>query len=136
MKNSIDAGIQFSFKGVAYNLSTMIDLDLVMQSKGQVPDIHWLLATQHNIDTYSYQYDAMESHPVRCSNASGIALKCLTDNQFDELMFYRLWHENNVMHTLQKIANEHLHIDNLAQQSDIKMALMAAYEAGRQTPVK
>ena len=66
---SIDATVNFSFKGETYNLTTTIDLDNVMQGDGHVPNIHLLLARQNDIDTYSYLYEAMESHPVRYSNA-------------------------------------------------------------------
>ena len=132
---SIDATVNFSFKGETYNLTTTIDLDNVMQGDGHVPNIHLLLARQNDIDTYSYLYAAMESHPVRYSNANGIAIECLIDDRFDQVKFYHLWHENKVLKILQGIASEHLNMDDLEQQADIKTALMAAYEAGKQHPV-
>lgn len=131
MTNTIDAAVDYSFKGESYRLSTTIDLDEAMQSDGQLPNIYLLLARESGLDTYSYQYDAMESHPIIFSNATGLAAECLVDGQFDAEKFQTLANQNKVARVIEEIARQHLNIDDLSQSADIKHALLAAYDAGK-----
>ena len=132
MKNTIDATVDYSFKGETYHLISTIDLDAATQSDGQLPNLHLLLAREHGLDTYSYQYDAMESHPIIFSNATGLAMECLVDGQFDLEKFQALASENKVTRIIEDIALKHLNIDDFSLNADLKNALLAAYEAGKQ----
>jgi hypothetical protein len=131
MPNTIDATVEFSFKGETYQLTSTLDLDAILPADGASPDVHFILAREHDIDTYSYLYDAMESHPVQYSNATGLATQCLAQARFDFNKYLALASEHKVAHEIQEIAHKHLHIDDLEQHSDIKNALVAAYHAGK-----
>jgi hypothetical protein len=130
--NQIDAGVEFSYQGETYNPKATIDLDGLMQSHGRLPDLHRFLAQQYGIDTYSYLYEVMESHPIEYANASGLALQCLHDGLFDLAAFEQLWHENRDIEVLTQIAHQHLGLDDLQQEPKIKTALLAAYRLGQQ----
>jgi len=53
MKNSIAAHIEFSFKGETYSLTSILDLDQLMEHAHSLPSIHEILAHDNKIDTYS-----------------------------------------------------------------------------------
>jgi len=131
MTNTIDAYINFSFKGKDYSPTATIDLDKLMQSGRDVIDIHRTLAIRSGIDTYSYLYDAMGAYDVSYSNPVGLATEFLNGDQFDFIAFRTAWDQHAVIERLKQIAQQHLNIDNLDQHSDIAAALLAAYNVGR-----
>lgn len=131
MSNRIDASIEFSFKGESYSPTATIDLDIMMEKSGQLPNLHRTLALQHNIDTYSYLYEVMESHGIQYSNASGLAVHCLHDGQFDLQAFETLWREAHEAVGLADIAREQLGIEDLNSEPRIKQALLQAYRLGK-----
>ena len=131
MKNSITVGLAFSYQGKSYSPSATIDLDALMEQGTHLPDLHGLLASRNNIDTYSYLYEVMESHDIEFSNITGLAGQCLRDGHFDTDKFARLWHEQRELEVLDTIAKEQLGIDSLEQRPDLKAALIAAFRAGK-----
>ena len=131
MKNRIDACIEFSFKGETYRTSAKVDLDAMMSQMGSIPDLHKLLASQNNIDTFSYMYEVMEMQEVVFENAEGLAVECLSDGNFDVEKFVQLWKEDAVTTVLTSIAKRCLDIDDLDQHLEIKTALIEAYNAGK-----
>lgn len=131
MKNSIEARVEFSFKGVAYAPAATVDLDLMMERGGKLVDLYSYLARQHNIDTYSYLYDAMESHDISFDKPTGLAIRCFSDGAFDQQAFELLWFEQKEMQSLVDIAKRHLQIDEIDQHPEVMQALLAAYQAGK-----
>jgi len=131
LKNSIEVRVEFSFKGVDYAPAATVDLDLLMERGGKLLDLYSYLARQHNIDTYSYLYDAMESHDISFDKPAGLAIRCFRDGAFDQQAFEELWFEQKQVKGLADIAKHHLNIDDLEKHSDIKAALLAAYKAGK-----
>lgn len=131
MSNRIDASIEFSFKGESYSPTATIDLDVMMEKSGQLPNLHRTLALQHNIDTYSYLYEVMESHEIQYSNAIGLAAQCLQDGRFDLPAFEKLWQEKREVTALADIAREQLGIEDLDCEPKIKQALLQAYRLGK-----
>ena len=133
MKNSIDAHIEFSFKGEDYAPFATIDLDTGFD----VPtSLHAILAQKNGIDTYSYLYEVMQQEEIRFDNAQGLAADFLTDGQFDLEAFVARRLELKTFDLLQLIASRVLGIDDLGQHPELKNALSQAYELGRQIPLQ
>ncbi|MDH5360862.1 MAG: hypothetical protein OEX03_09875 [Gammaproteobacteria bacterium] len=129
--NRIDASIEFSFQGKSYSPTATIDLDIMMEKSGTLPDLHRTLAIQHNIDTYSYLYEAMESYDIHYSNPTGLADQCIQNGQFDLACFEQLWREDRETRALANIAQNQLGINELAAEPKIKQALLEAYRLGK-----
>jgi hypothetical protein len=133
MKNSIEAHIEFSFKGETYALASHIDLDQLMEHEQSFPSFHAILARDNKIDTYSYLYEVMLETEIRFANAQGIAADFLGDGEFDQEGFISAWQESKVLTLLQPIAARELGIANLDQHQGLKNALIQAYKLGRCT---
>jgi len=131
MKNTIVAYIEFSFKGERLTPSTIIDLDHIMEQNGTLNAIYSILARSNNIDTYSYEYEIMQSVEVTYKDPQGIAEKHLIDGSFAFENFQNDWHYNKTIELLNDIAKKHLSIDDIEQHDDIKNALLEAYNHGK-----
>lgn len=132
MKNSIDARVEFSFKGETYDLVSSIDLDARL-THGHAQSFHQILARDHHIDTISYMYEVMQEEEIEFSNPQGFAANFLQDRCFDMEGFVTHWQEHRIVTLLQPIAKRELDIDNLEQHPDIKNALVLAYKLGRES---
>lgn len=131
MKNSIDATVNFSFKGETYTPSTTIDLDALMREHGSLPRLHHILAMTNKIDTYSYQYEVMEQSPIRFVNAQGPVAGFVEDEALDIEGFQKQWQQNQIIGVLQSIASRELNIDDLENHPELKNALIEAYHCGK-----
>jgi len=112
--------------------SASVDLDQIMQTMHNIPDLHFFLAKENNIDTYSYLYDAMESHDLEFEDAKGLAEQCLNKNTFDIPKFEKLWKEQENISLLQEIAQKVMGIENLDESPELKQALLEAFRAGKE----
>ncbi|MEN6586490.1 MAG: hypothetical protein ABFE02_10675 [Sulfuricella sp.] len=130
-KNTIDAHVEFSFKGESYSLSATIELDDFTAPDTSRPSLHAILARKHGVDTYSYLYEVMQEEEIRFDNAQGLAADFLTDGDFDLEAFVARRQELKTLGLLQAIATRELGIDDLAQHHELKNALFLAYELGR-----
>jgi len=132
--NSIRAHLAFSFKGVIYQLDSIIDLDSDF-ANGEPPNFHLLLAKAANIDPYSYLYEVLESHPVAFSEPSGVAALSCRNGEFDWLQFvhHREQHrqQGGEIRVIREIAQRMLGVRDLDQDASLKAALLAAYQAGK-----
>lgn len=133
MKNSIDAHVEFSFKGETYSLTSTIDLDQLMEHDRSFPSFHAILAREHKIDTYSYLYEVMLETEISFSSALGIAVDYLSDGDFDQAAFITAWQEYKVISLLQPIAARELGIADLNQHQSLKSALFQAYSLGKRS---
>lgn len=131
VNNQIDAAIKFSYQGETHSPRSTIDLDNMMEGKGQLSDLYTHIAKENNIDTYSYLYEVMESYEIEYSNAQGLAQQCLEGDQFDFARFEQLWHEAREVRALAGIARKQLGIDDLDKEAKIKQALLDAYHLGK-----
>lgn len=126
--NTVRARLAFSFKAEAYELDTTIDLD---RHVGEEPNFHLLLARAGGIDPYSYLYEALESHEIVFSDATGAARQSCHDGCFDWPRFEQDWREEQDMQAIRVIAERMLGVRDLEDRSDLKAALLAAYRAGK-----
>lgn len=126
--NTIRAHLAFSFKAETYELDTVIDLDRYL---GEEPDFHRLLAKAHGIDPYSYLFDALESHDIVFSEATGVAARSCRDGGFDWSRFEHDWREEADLRVVGEIAGRLLGASALEDRPEIEAALLAAYRAGK-----
>jgi hypothetical protein len=131
MKNSIDAAVEFSFKGVDYHYTTCLDLNLLFRQYDAMPSIHVTLARAHNVDTYSYLYEVMQEAEIAFSNPQGTARDYVADGEFDQTALAANWQNAQAAALVQPIAEAELGITNLDLHPDIKRALVAAYNLGK-----
>ncbi len=130
LHNTIDAHIEFSFKGGTHSLTSNIDLDQIMEHDHSMPSFHAILARDHQIDTYSYLYEVMQEMEIEFRNAQGIAAMFLHDGTFDYDGFAASWQEHKVLALLQPIATRELGIADLDEHPGLKNALVQAYNLG------
>ena len=131
MKNSIKVTIPFSFKGVEHSPSSIIDLDVFSQGEQTIDNVFHLVANENKIDSYSYEYEMLESAQVFFSEPTGIAVDFFSENYFDLEGFRKQLVQGDALLALQVIASDVLDIDDLDSHDDIKQALLKAYEAGK-----
>ncbi len=136
MNNTIDAWVEFSFKGVFYAPKSTIDLDRYLEKRSSLPPLHGILAAENGIDTYSYLYEVMEQAEIQFDNPRGLAAACMVDGHFDIPALERRWWEHRVLELLQPLAGQVLGGGDLEQNPALKQALLSAYELGRQAAGK
>ena len=130
--NKITATIPFSFKGNDYKPSITIDLDEYSVNHDDFSTLFHQVATENKIDSYSYEYEVLESSPVFFSQPTGLAKDFLiNENHFDLPGYKQKAQENEIINTVSAIAKERLDIDNLNTEEELKKALMDAYLAGK-----
>lgn len=128
--NSIDAHIEFSFKGEDYEFSSTLDLDHVLEKYLALPSLHVVLAVEHGIDTYSYLYEVMQEEEIHFDNAQGLAADFLIDGVFDMAGYAAQRDQSQAFISLQAIALQEMGIEDLEQQPRLKNALLRAYQLG------
>lgn len=134
MKNSVTASIEFYFKGEKFSPSITIELDKLIQPNHCFPNLYPLIATNNNIDHYSYEYEIMCSETIKYSNATGLVAEFITDNILDENKFISAWKESKIAVQLKRIAEETMGIKNLYEHTSLEKALIEAYRAGQAHP--
>ena len=131
MKNSIKVTIPFSFKGIEYMPSSVIDLDVLVQGDQNINSIFHHVANENKIDNYSYEYEVLQSSPMHFSDATNFAEKFLSDGAFDLEGFKQGLIKRQQLKTLQTIAQETMGIENFEEHKALKLALEQAYLAGK-----
>jgi len=130
MKNSIRATLEFSFKGETYSLASVLDVDLLVQRYQDMPPVHQLLADEHQIDTYSYQFEILELEEIIFDQATGAAIAFLDDGVFDFEAYFEQSKKLKLDAQLQAIAQCELGIADLTAHPQLKIALQKAYQLG------
>lgn len=131
MKNTIDAHIDFSFKGENYDLSSTLDLDKVLDKYPDLESMHIVMAVEHGIDTYSYLFDVMLVEDIRFDNPQGMAAEfLLEDGVFDFEGYSALRSKSQALIALGVIAAQEMGVENLDAQPQLKRALLRAYQLG------
>lgn len=132
-KNTITATIPFSFKGKEYTPSSIIDLDVFILANPNIDRIFHLVAQENKIDKFSYEYEVLESSSISFSQATGVAVEFLLENQFDLNSYIEKRNKDEVQEALQNIASEILQLDKLEENKSLAKALLKAYQAGVQS---
>ena len=133
MKNCITISVEFYFKGEKLSPSMVIDLDAHIENQQTPESFPLLLARSNNMDLYSYEYEMLQAEELVFSDAQGLAKAFLNDGYFDFEGFEQAWHEDRVAESVAKIAKEHLDVDDLSTQPELKAALIEAFKLGQQS---
>jgi hypothetical protein len=134
--NTVRARLAFSFRGETYELDSVIDLNRWGGESGEAPNFHQLLARVAGIDPYSYLYEALESHEIAFSDATGVATRSCRDGRFDWARFEQDRREEWDWQVVRAIAQQTLGARDLDAALDLKAALLAAYRAGKASGLK
>jgi len=129
MPNTILASIEFYFKGIRYDLSAVIDMDVCMHHHEPLEYIYHTLASENGIGLYSHELDVMIMEDIEFSNPTGLVASFFNEGELDINGFCAAWQQQKVVNTLQPIAKKHLKIDNLDEHPDVKAALIEAFQA-------
>jgi len=128
--NKITATIEFSYKGEYIKPTAILDLDDIMQKHQAIPPLHQYLASLHNIDSYSYEYEMLLGEDIQFKDAVGSAADFVTDNIFDQVAFEHNWHEQALLKKLAPSIKQQLDIDDINQHPKLKSVLIEAYQVG------
>ena len=131
MKNQISISMEFYFKGKKHSPSMVIDLNTHIQTNNNYESLYTLLANNNSIDLYSYEYEMMLAEELKFSDATGLAKLFVVDGKFDFVAFNQARHDEIITKAISNIASEHLSVDDLSLQPDIKAALLEAYKLGK-----
>jgi len=132
MHSTIEAHVEFSFKGETHSLRSTIDLDQLLALYDELPSFHELLAKQHGIDTYSYLFEVMQETEIEFSNAQGNAEKLLLGGGLNLEALAAHWQDLRILYLLQPIAVRELGIADLNQHPNLKNAMIQAYHLGKE----
>ena len=130
MKNTIEACVEFDFKGQHHELCIDLDLDQAMETAGALPPMHALVARHNHIDTYSYEYEMMQAETIKYSSSHPLVDEHIIESLLDIVAFETSWHEYRQLEECQKIAEKYLSINDLQQYPELKYALLEAYRLG------
>lgn len=130
MSNHITASVEFYFKGEKHGASIELDMDQHMHTSGELPDLYPLLAKAMSIGPYSYEYEMMLAETIIFSQAKGFIADFVNEGILDLAAFNIAWSESIITEKLQDIAKQHLAIDDINQHSELKNALLGAYQLG------
>lgn len=129
MINTVLASIEFDFKGVRYNLSAIIDIDICMRHDEPMQYIYHMLAAENGIGLYTYELEVMAMEKIEFSEPSSLVSKFLNDGLLDLEGLHKAWQIEKTHSILQPIAQKHLGIETLNDHPELKAALIEAYEA-------
>lgn len=131
MSNYVTASVEFYYKGEKHSASIELDMDQHMHASGELPDLFPILAQTMDIGAYSYEYEMMLAETIMFSDAKGLIADFVNEGILDLAAFNDAWSESIVIEKLQDIAKQHLSIDDINQETDLKNALIAAYQQGK-----
>jgi len=109
----------------------VIDLDEHVKSNRDFRSLHPILASENNIDHYSYEYEMMLLADLLFFDAEGLALTFLEHEQFDLVGFEQALVAKNRSKVLAEIAKEHLSITDLTSEPRLEAALIEAFKLGQ-----
>jgi len=127
--NSIDIGVDFSYQGKHYTPSITLDLDNYID-KNEASNFYQLIAATHQIDTYSYLYEVMESSTLNYTNPQGLAVSFFQENDFDLADYKKHWEQKQILNKLQKIFIDEGETSDLDENPALKNMLLKAYQLG------
>lgn len=132
MKNSIIAQVNFCFKGEHFSPSLPLDIDDFASKHDNFASLYRMIATHHQIDTYSYAYEVMEASPLIFHSPKGEIEAFINDTQCNLHAYKRFLKETQCQTVLSQIALNTLAIQDLHHEEHkiIKSALTKAYLAG------
>ena len=133
---TIDARIEFSFKGEQHSAIVHMDLDKLMRTKNELPEFYEYIAVENGIGVHTYEFELMKTEPIIFDELTGFAKEYLKDGAFDVKGFEERWRLENEYGAIRSIAKKVLKISDLDMHPNLKLALEEAFEAGRNSVEK
>lgn len=136
MKNSLQATLEFDFRGERFTPSISVDLDRLIIRGGHLDNLYDMLAASIGLDSYSYEYDVLVMQEITYSAPTGLACEFVCDGKFDFDNFALQWAQQQIIESIRPIAEKHLKISDLSQHQELQAALIECYQAGQKNPSK
>lgn len=138
MKNIVTASVEFYFKGEKFSPSMTIALDEHLQANATLNSevLYSVIAKENNIGMYSYEYEMMQAEEIQYTHVEGFVEDYISEGSLDFNAFEAAWQNNNSLQLLLGIAEKHMKITDFEQHTELKQALLAAYELGKQETKK
>jgi len=131
MKSSVQASLEFDFRGERYAPSITIDLDAMMHGQGSLNGLHDLLASSIGLDPYRHEYDVLILEDIIFSEPAGLACQFVHDGLLNFDGFIKTWETRKILAMIHPIAEKYLNISDLSKHKDIETALIESYKAGQ-----
>lgn len=130
MSNQITVTAYFDFKGKTYAPATVLMLDTFC-TQASLPDLHALIATENNIDNYSYEYEMLiGTHLVFSQPQGDIANFMTADDGCDLAGYQQHWQQQHVLTQLAPQLTHALSLTGHAQTDALNTLLLTAYQMG------
>ena len=130
MTTPLNAQIETSFKGENLTLKGTLDLDhLHYDPENPIPVYHHI-ATQNNIDQYSYLYEILEVEPVHFSSEDPVVAQFISEDgtHFDWEGFKKARKTQRAAQATEKLLAKYQ--NQLTSEDALKQALIEAYLLG------
>lgn len=101
-----------------------------MQSTSCMPALYPLIASENNIDLYSYEYEIMQAETVIISHADGLVANYVENGILDIEAFELAWKEQQIHTTIRHIVEQHKLAHVLQQYPEIETTLIEIYKSG------
>ncbi len=132
--NSIDAELEFDFKGERFSPCVTIDLDAYFQADKDITYIYDLLAQSIGLNEHRHEYDVMVMHDVVFSQPQGFAQGFVHDGQVDWQGLKQAWQTNiekSEHDEVLELAKSHFSEQELADNPKLLQALTLAYKQNK-----
>ncbi len=129
--NSIDAELEFDFKGERFSPRVTIDLDAYFQAGRDIVYIYDMLATSIGIDEHRHEYDVMVMQDVVFSHPQGYAQGFVHDGQVDWQGLKQAWQSKHEQDDILTLAKSHFSEQEIADHPKLLQALTQAYKQNK-----
>ena len=134
--NSIDAELEFDFKGERFSPRVTIDLDAYFQAGRDIVYIYDMLATSIGIDEHRHEYDVMVMQDVVFSHPQGYAQGFVHDGQVDWQGLKQAWQTNiekSEHDEVLELAKSYFSEQELADNPKLLQALTQVYKQNKKS---
>jgi len=131
VKNSMNASLQFDFRGQTFTPSIQVDLDQFMLRRHGIHTLYDMLGASIGLDSYRHEYDVMVMQEIYFSEPVGLVSTFIEGGRLDFEGFSKAWRESEIMKVIRPVALKYLAITDLNQHPDICNALMESYRSGK-----
>jgi len=135
LETTVTASLSFDFRGQCFKPSITIDLHSLILKQQHLNNLHDLLAASIGLDAYRHEYDVMVMEEIVFSKPTGLACDFVSDGYLDFDAFIKAWHQQQILSTIQPIAEQYLNISDLTQHKEIRQALIESYQTGQKNPL-
>jgi hypothetical protein len=126
VKNSIDTGLEFYFKGEKFEPSATIDLDTYFREDKDIVYIYDMLAKSIGLNEHRHEYDVMVMEDVVFTNPQGVAKDYVSNAQIDWQGLSEAWKQQHEHAKVHALASKHFSEEELQANPKLMKALLEA----------